>query len=71
METLKQIGVGLAVIVVVCAGMLWVTMGPEVKAEANRAAEARGWREPFACAGAAAVMDVHSSAERGAVGRNG
>lgn len=43
----KQISVGLAVIVVVCAGMLWVTMGPEVKAEANRAAEARGWREPF------------------------
>jgi len=27
--------------------MLWVTLGPEVKAEANRAAEARGWREPF------------------------
>ena len=42
METFKQIGVGLAVIVVVCAGMLWVTMGPEVKAEANRQAEAEG-----------------------------
>jgi len=42
METFKQIGVGLAVIVVVCAGMLWVTLGPEVKAEANRQAEAEG-----------------------------
>ena len=41
METLKQIDVGLCVVVVVCAGMLWVTLGPEVKAEANRAAEAQ------------------------------
>jgi hypothetical protein len=41
MSTLKQIGVGLCVVVVVCAGMLWVTLGPEVKAEANRAAEAQ------------------------------
>ena len=40
MSTLKQIGVGLCVVVVVCAGMLWVTLGPEVKAEANRAAGA-------------------------------
>ena len=47
METLKQIGVGLCVVVVVCAGMLWVTLGPEVKAEANRAAEARGWQPVF------------------------
>ena len=29
----KQIGVGLAVIVVVCAGMLWVTLGPEAGGE--------------------------------------
>ncbi len=48
METLKQIGVGLAVIVVVCAGMWWVTMGPEVKGMANRQAEARGWQPVFA-----------------------
>lgn len=47
MGTLKRIAVGLCVVVVVCAGMLWVTLGPEVKAEANRAADARGWREPF------------------------
>lgn len=47
MSTLKQVGVGLCVVVCVCAGMLWVTLGPEIKAEANRAAEARGWREPF------------------------
>ena len=47
MSTLKQIGVGLCVVVCVCAGMAWYTMALEIKAEANRAAEARGWREPF------------------------
>lgn len=47
MGTLKQIAVGLAVVVIVCLGMTWYTMAPEAKGWANRAAEARGWREPF------------------------
>lgn len=46
-NTLQWLAIGCAVVAVVCAGMLWVTLGPEVKAEANRAAAARGWQPVF------------------------
>jgi hypothetical protein len=47
-STLKQIAVGLGVVVIVCLGMAWYTMHDEIRGAANAEAAARGWRPVFA-----------------------
>jgi len=47
METLKQIGVGLCVVAVVCAGMAWAVCGREIQDAVNRRAEGRGLEAPL------------------------